>query len=96
MKQQNRHQLPLELADKWGKRTHIDVLNSAMQNDTFKFKPNMFVYKQMSSLEWNDKQTTESNSFPADLADALLYRFHEMLQLSQRAHDGQNVARGDA
>lgn len=69
------YSLPLQPADKQGKRTHIDIMNSALNNGELKFPRNSITYEQMSILEWNSKRTAESESFPADLADSLLYAY---------------------
>lgn len=69
------YHLPLEAADKLGKRSHIDVLNSALHQGTVKFRRKSPTYEQMSVLEWNVKRTAESETFPADLADAMLYAY---------------------
>ena len=69
------YQLPLEAADKLGKRSHIDMLNSALHAGRVLFPRQSATYDQMSVLEWNSKRTAESESFPADLADSLLYAF---------------------
>jgi len=69
------HSLPLESADKPGKRAHIDVLNSAIHQGTFLFPIGSKTFEQMSVLEWNKDRTRESESFPADLSDACLYAY---------------------
>lgn len=69
------YSLPLEAADKQGKRAHIDVLNAALHQGTVKFPRKSATYEQMSILEWNAKRTAESETFPADLADSMLYAY---------------------
>lgn len=69
------YNLPLQAADKAGKRAHIDIMNASLHQGALLFPRGSQTYEQMSILEWNKTRTAESEAFPADLADSLLYAY---------------------
>ncbi len=72
-----RHNIPIEAAEKKHKPANIAFLNSALQRKTLSFAPGAeAIYRQMSLLQWKDKfQLVTDQSFREDLCDAALYAF---------------------
>lgn len=79
-----RFELPLKPAKKDEKYTHIELLNDAMRQGTFKARASSQFVQDSFLLEWDrDKSNGDklivSDAFHSDICDAVLYAYREAM-----------------